>query len=290
MHIEKNVCESIVGTLLNIQGKTKDGLNACLDLMEMGLRSELAPRFEQKRTYLPPACYTLSIMEKKIFCQTLADLKVPEGYCSNFRNLVSMEELKLVGLKSHDYHTLMQQLLPVALRSLLPKPVRLAICWLSFFFNALCSKMVDVSKLDELQNQLVVTLCLLEKYFPPSFFDIMIHLTVHLVREVRLCGPVYLRWMYPFERFMKVLKSYVRNRNHPEGCIVECYIAEEAIEFCTEFLSNVDAIGIPIGLRIDHKIGTPLSGSFFMKVDPIVLLQTHHYVLENTTIVQPFIE
>ena len=290
MHIEKNVCESIIGTLLNIEGKTKDGLTTRLDLMEMGLRSELAPRFEQKRTYLPPACYTLSRIEKKIFCQTLANLKVPEGYCSNFRNLVSMEEFKLVGLKSHDYHTLMQQLLPIALRSILPKHVRLAICRLSFFFNALCSKVVDVSTLDELQNQLVVTLCLLEKYFPPSLFDIMIHLTVHLVREVRLCGPVYLRWMYPFERFMKVLKSYVRNRNRPEDCIVECYSAKEAIEFCTEHLSDVDTIGIPIDPRIDHKIGTPLPGSSVMKVDPIVLLQAHHYVLENTTIVQPYFE
>ena len=145
--------------------------------------------------------------------------------------------------------------------------------------------MVDVSTLDKLKNQLVVTLYLLEKYFPPSFFDIMIHLMVHLVREVRLCGPVYLRWMYPFERFMKVLKSYVRNHNHAEGCIVECYIAEEAIEFCTEYLSNVDTIGIPIDPRIDHKIGTPLPRRFVMKVDPIVLLQAHHYVLENTTIV-----
>ncbi|RVW74534.1 hypothetical protein CK203_053767 [Vitis vinifera] len=202
MHIEKNVCETIIGTLLNIQGKTKDGLNSRLDLMDMGLRFELAPRFEQKRTYLPPACYTLSRMEKKIFCQTLAELKVPEG------------------------------------------------------------KVVDVSSLDELQNELVLTLCLLEKYFIPSFFDIMIHLTVHLVREVRLCGPVYLRWMYPFERFMKVLKSYVRNRNHPEGCIVECYIAEESIEFCTEYLSNVDAIGIPIGLNIDQTVGTPIPRVF----------------------------
>ena len=184
----------------------------------------------------------------------------------------------------------MQQLLPIALRSILPKHVRLAICRLSFFFNALCSKVVDMSTLDELQNKLVVTLCLLEKYFPPSFFDIMIHLTVHLVREVRLCGLVYLRWMYPFERFMKVLKSYVNNRNRPEGCIIECYIAEEAIEFCTEYLSNVDTIGIPIDPRIDHKIGTPLPGSFVMKVDPIVLLQAHHYVLENTTIVQLYFE
>ena len=290
MHIEKNVCESIIGTLLNIPGKTKDGLNSRLDLLEMGLRCELGPRFESNRTYLPPACYTLSKVEKKVFCQTLSQLKVPEGYCSNMRNLVSMEDLKLYGLKSHDYHTLMQQLLPMSLRSLLPKHVRHAICRLSFFFNALCSKVVDVSALDKLQNDLVVTLCLLEKYFPPSFFDIMLHLTVHLVREVRLCGPVYLRWMYPFERFMKVLKGYVRNRNRPEGCIAECYIAEEAIEFCTEYLSNVDAIGIPISANIDQKVGAPIPGGQVVTIDSNLWLHAHHYVLENTTIVQPYIE
>ena len=103
MHIEKNVFESIIGTLLNIPRKTKDGLNSCLDLMNMCLRCELVPRFESNRTYLPSACYTLSRKEKKVFYQTLAELKVPEGYCSNFRNLVSMEDLKLYGLKSHDY-------------------------------------------------------------------------------------------------------------------------------------------------------------------------------------------
>ena len=91
--------------------------------MYMGLKCELAPRFESNRTYLPPACYTLSRMENKVFCQALDELKVPEGYYSNFRNLVSMEDLKLYGLKSHDYHTLMQQLLLVALRSLFPKHV-----------------------------------------------------------------------------------------------------------------------------------------------------------------------
>ena len=71
-HIEKNVCENIIGTLLNIAGKTKDELNSRLDLVEMCLRSELAPRFESKRTYLPPVCYTLSTMEKNVFCQTLS--------------------------------------------------------------------------------------------------------------------------------------------------------------------------------------------------------------------------
>ena len=108
MHIEKNVCESIIGTLLTIPGKTKNGLNSYLDLLEMGLRCELGQRFESNRTYLPPACYTLSKVEKKVFCQTLSQWKVPEGYCSNMRNLVSMEDLKLYGLKSDDYHALMQ--------------------------------------------------------------------------------------------------------------------------------------------------------------------------------------
>ena len=83
MHIDKNVCESIIGTLLNIPSKTKDGLNCHLYLVDMGLRSELPPKFESKRAYLPPACYSLSKMEKKVFCQTLSQLKVPYGYCFN---------------------------------------------------------------------------------------------------------------------------------------------------------------------------------------------------------------
>ena len=81
MHIEKNVCESIIGTLLNSLGKTKDGLNCHLDLVDMGLRSELAPMFESKRTYLPPTClYTFQNGKKKVFCQTRSQLKVLHGY------------------------------------------------------------------------------------------------------------------------------------------------------------------------------------------------------------------
>ena len=83
MHIEKKFCESIIGTLLNIASKIKDGLNSHLDFVEMGSRSELAPRFESKRTYLPLACYTLSIMENRVFFQTISQFKVPYWFYSN---------------------------------------------------------------------------------------------------------------------------------------------------------------------------------------------------------------
>ena len=61
-----------------------------------------------------------------------------------------MKELKLYGLKTHDYYILMQYLLHVLLRSLFPKHVRLALDRLSLFFNALF-KVVDVSTLDKLK-------------------------------------------------------------------------------------------------------------------------------------------
>ena len=73
----------------------------------------------------------------------------------------------------------------------------------------------------------------------------MAHLTVHLVNEVSLCGLVYLRWMYPFERYMKILKSYVRNHKHPTGCIAESYIEEEALEFCAEYMLNMSIVRVP---------------------------------------------
>ena len=70
------MCDSVIGTLLNIQGKTKDGVNARLDLVAMGIREELAPQPRGNKTYLPPACHTLSKEEKKSFCECLHGVKV----------------------------------------------------------------------------------------------------------------------------------------------------------------------------------------------------------------------
>ncbi|KAL0556667.1 hypothetical protein IC582_005181 [Cucumis melo] len=290
MHIEKNVCANLIGTLLDIPGKTKDGVKSRLDLVELNIRSELAPQVGEKKIFLPPACYTLSRVEKLSFCKTLSELKVPEGYSSNIQSLVSLTDLKLYGLKSHDHHVLMQQLLPVAIHGILPKHVRLAIIRLCFFFNAICKKTIDTSQLKGMQEDVVVTLCLLEKYFPPSFFTIMVHLVVHLVREIEFCGPVHLRWMYPFERYMKVLKTYVRNRNRPEGCMVENYIVEEAIEFCSEFIAGVSSIGLNSSvIKKNSNMDRALSASSFIRPSKEQLDQAHLYVIQNVNDVLPYV-
>ncbi|GJQ98694.1 hypothetical protein Tco_0009833 [Tanacetum coccineum] len=45
-------------------------------------------------------------------------------------------------------------------------------------------------------------------------------------------------WMFPFERYMKKLKNYVRNKAKPEGSIAEGYVAEEALTFCSRYLKD----------------------------------------------------
>ena len=85
----------------------------------------------------------------------------------------------------------MQQLLPVTICDILPDKVRVAITHLCFVFNAIYSKAIDPRQLDDLENEASIVLFQLEMYFPPSFFDIMVHLIVHLVKEIRLCGPIF---------------------------------------------------------------------------------------------------
>ena len=92
--------------------------------------------------------------------------------------------------------------------------------------------------------------------FPPSFFDIMVHLPIHLCTELEFGGPVHMRWMYGIERYLCKLKSYVRNRSRPEGSIAEGYLAEKCLTFCSRFLSKQSHaktddcdkdVGYPIG-------------------------------------------
>jgi hypothetical protein len=65
MQVQKNVFESIIGTLLNIKGKTKEGLNSRVDLVNLGIKKELHPVLQENGKYhLPAASYNLNVNEK----------------------------------------------------------------------------------------------------------------------------------------------------------------------------------------------------------------------------------
>ena len=104
---------------------------------------------------------------------------------------------RLAGLKSHDCHVLLQRLFPIGMCGYMNKEICTTLFELGCFFENICSKTLKLSNLEELENKIVLILCKLERIFPPAFFDVMVHLAVHLPREAMLAGPVQYRWMYP---------------------------------------------------------------------------------------------
>lgn len=292
MHVEKNVTDSVVGLLLNVKGKTKDGQNARKDMLEMGIRPSLAGRINEEtgKVYLPPACHTLSDEERKSMLECLASIKVPTGYSSRFNKFVSDGEFKLSSMKSHDCHVMITQLLPVAIRNIMPIKVRHTIMRLCFFFDSIGQKVIDPDQLDSLQEDIVKTLCHLEMYFPPSFFDIMVHLVVHLVKQTKACGPAFMRQMYPFERYMGILKGYVRNRGHPEGSIIEGYTTEEVIEFCVDYMSETPSIGVPQSRHEGRLSGVGTIGKKMIKLNRAQYDQVHLLIMQHMVEAGPYFD
>ena len=139
---------------------------------------------------------------------------------------------KISGLKSHDYHVLLQHLLPLALRGILSKEVCEPFIELSIFFSVLGSKMLKIYNLNHIEAQIPITLCKLEMVLPSSFFDVMVHLPIHLASEAKIAGPIHYRWIYLVERWLYFLKSLIGNRACLEGCIAEGYIAIEFMSLC----------------------------------------------------------
>ncbi len=117
---------------------------------------------------------------------------------------MNLKEGKVSSLKSPDCHVLMQRLMPHAIQSLLPKDVCEALIELCGFFIEICSKILKIDELEQLKSQIVLTLCKLERVFSPSFFDVMIHLPVHLATEAKIARPVQFLWMYFVERHFGV--------------------------------------------------------------------------------------
>ena len=79
MHIEKIVCDNILGTLLNIGGKSKDHVNARFDLQEMGIRKALHPVLsaDGKHIEIQAAIFDMTKKEKEVFCSVLKNAKLP---------------------------------------------------------------------------------------------------------------------------------------------------------------------------------------------------------------------
>ncbi|XP_052625778.1 uncharacterized protein LOC111885117 [Lactuca sativa] len=203
MHVQTNVSKSFVGTLLKNEN-SKDTQKAREDLENWGIRDNLWLQKNNNKIMQPHPDYSFKRIDRECFCQFIKGVKLPDG-----------------------------------VRAGLPTNVSTTIIDLYTFFKKNCAQTLDVKDMYKAHNELIKILCNLELIYPPTFFDIMVHVVLHLPEEDILGGPVHMRWMYPFERYMKKLKAYVRNKARPEGSIAEGYVADEALTFCSMYLDGI---------------------------------------------------
>ncbi|KAK1396703.1 hypothetical protein POM88_006566 [Heracleum sosnowskyi] len=115
------------------------------------------------------------------------------------------------------------------------------------------SKVIDPMTLDKLQADIIVTLC-------------------------------------EFEIFLCILKAYMRNRRLPEASIVEGYSVEETIEFCTEYLTSANPVGIPRSRHEGRLEGQGTLGRKMISPTVEMLDRAHLFVLQHMTEVNPYLQ
>ncbi|WVZ76280.1 hypothetical protein U9M48_024267 [Paspalum notatum var. saurae] len=136
MHLKKNVFDSTICTLMDVKGKTKDGLKSRWDLVNMKIRSELHPVEQGNGKFkLRAASYNLTSDEKRELCLYLHSLKVPTGLSSNIRSLVSMKDLSISGYNAHDCHMMLTVFLAIAITAINPVFMRMVVTRMVYFFS-----------------------------------------------------------------------------------------------------------------------------------------------------------
>jgi hypothetical protein len=73
----------------------------------------------------------------------LKSLKFSYGYATGFRRVVNLKTHKLIGLKSHDYHIMMERLLPIIFCGYMKVSVWKTLAELSYFYRQLCAKEIN---------------------------------------------------------------------------------------------------------------------------------------------------
>nr|GEX71612.1 hypothetical protein [Tanacetum cinerariifolium] len=191
MHIEKNVLEAILNTLL-MNDRSKDTAKARQYLERLGIRSGLwLGQTKNRKCLKPQAAYSFTPENRKKFCQFIKGVKLPDGFGSCFKHKVTDNDTNITGLKSHDCHIMMQRLLPYGLQQYLPdkiaKPIiELSGRWLPVEKELLATCYVAVSE-DNNIGSLFPNKDMTEEF--PDWFGSQVSTTSELFALA--CGPTW---------------------------------------------------------------------------------------------------
>lgn len=113
----------------------------------MGIREDL---WADENGDFRLGAFTIPKDKKVTFLTTLKNILMPDGYSSNISRCIHLESKRIFGLKSHDCHIIMEQLLPIAIRNVLPNQVVAILVEFCSFFRHICLKNLSLMDLEKL--------------------------------------------------------------------------------------------------------------------------------------------
>jgi hypothetical protein len=191
MHQECNVAESIISICFDVTSSSKDNFNVRKDLASLCNCHSLEPKTNAEGNLKRPrAPYCLKLVERKEILRWLKKLKFLYCYASNIKWAVNVSTSKLNRLKSHDYHIIIERLMPVMLRGYFDIDLWKIFIELNYFYRQIYAKQVSKAMMQNLEKEIAVLVYRMEKIFPPGWFNAMQHLLVHLPWDAKVGGPV----------------------------------------------------------------------------------------------------
>jgi hypothetical protein len=191
MHKEHNIAESIISMCFDVIDFLKDNVNARKDLATLCNHTSLEPKRNAKENLKRPLnLYCLKPVERKEILRWLKKLKFLYRDASNIKRAVNVSTGKLNGLKSHDYHIIIERLMPIMFCGYFNADLWKICTELSYFYRHICAKQVSKAMMQKLEKKIAVLICKMEKIFSPEWFNVMQHLLVHLPWEVRVGGSM----------------------------------------------------------------------------------------------------
>ncbi len=185
--IEKNICERLVQTLFE-----KNTIMVKRNMEVEGICQHLWLSWHphnQHKILKPQAPYMFTRDELNTFLSWMGSLKIFINYGASLTKHVANK--KLGSIKTHDYHLLMQQLLPLCLWGFVAVEPWMAIMRLSHVFHWICVKVWNPNEIGSLQKDVTITISFFKKKILPTFFNIMTHLFA------ACCGWIRNMWARP---------------------------------------------------------------------------------------------
>ncbi|CAM6085532.1 unnamed protein product [Calypogeia fissa] len=153
--------------LLNFLSREKDTNAVREDMKVVGVQQELwLKKADDEVTMIgkPDAPYVLSDLAWVSFCKIIHDLKFPAGFTSSLETIFEEGSREANVHKSHNLHILLEYVLHVVVRGLLPKGPCTTVILLGCLFRKICSPIVDGRDfIDSLLKDAAIVVSLLER-------------------------------------------------------------------------------------------------------------------------------